>query len=357
MPLHDLVVIGGSAGALQALTSIVELLPPTLPACVLIVVHTRAERDGLLPGLLQRHTKLPVTFAADGDRLKPSHIYVAPPDRHLLVTSSGLRLVHGPRENGFRPAVDPLFRTASRERGARVIGVILSGGLSDGTYGLSLIKQYGGVAIVQDPDEAAVDSMPRSALASVDIDFVARAAEIPLIIERVSRQPADKGEDAMAHSNDLEPQLLSEERTVAEMEQRFGRASSLTCPDCGGALWEIKEGRGVRYECHVGHQYGSDGLEAGQRDAVDNALWTAVRVLEEHAALKTGMARRSSTQGLSNAAQGFEEGARDAHRQAQQIRALLVGGGGRDVKKHARRAAAAARAPAPRKIRRTKAKD
>jgi two-component system, chemotaxis family, protein-glutamate methylesterase/glutaminase len=187
---HDLVVIGGSAGALQALTNIVELLPPTLPACILIVVHTRAERDGLLPRLLQRRTELPVTFAADGDQLTAGRIYVAPPDRHLLVTSSGLRLVHGPRENGFRPAVDPLFRTAARERGSRVIGVILSGGLSDGTYGLSLIKEHGGVAIVQDPDDATVDGMPRSALASVDVDFVVLAAEIPLIIERVTRQPA-----------------------------------------------------------------------------------------------------------------------------------------------------------------------
>src|SRR5215467_749950 len=193
MARHDVIVIGGSAGALPALTTIVGQLPASLPACVLVALHTSAQADGFLPDILERASPLSVAFAKNHDPVLPGHIYVAPPDFHLIVTSSGLRVVHGPRENGFRPAIDPLFRTAARELGSRVVGVILSGGLSDGAYGLSLIKQHGGVAIVQDPDEANVDSMPKNALSAVDADYVLPAAQIAatvtgLIEERPSRR-------------------------------------------------------------------------------------------------------------------------------------------------------------------------
>jgi len=326
MPRRDVVVIGGSAGALQVLTTIIGQLPASLDACVLLVVHTRAQSDGVLPDILSRPSALPVAFARTHDAVEPGRIYVARPDFHLIATSAGLRLVHGPKENGFRPAVDPLFRTAAREFGSRVVGVILSGGLSDGTHGLGQIKARGGVAIVQDPDEAVIDSMPRAALESVAVDYVLRAGEIARAIERLTREAVGEEGSNMA-SKDPEPQLPSEETDVASMEERFGLPSSLTCPDCGGALWEIQDGRVTSYQCHVGHRYASDALENGMRDVVDGALWSAVRALEEQAELKRRLARRTAANGLAHVSEGFEEAARDAHGQAQTIRSVLFAAG------------------------------
>jgi two-component system chemotaxis response regulator CheB len=328
MPRHDVVVLGGSAGSLEPLTTIVNALPVGLKASVLVVMHMRAGPDGVLPDILDRATQLPVAFAKNGDSLRYGHVYVAQPDAHLIVVSGGLRLVHGPRENGFRPAVDPLFRTAARELGSRVVGVILSGGLSDGTYGLSLIKQHGGIAIVQDPAEASVDSMPRNALNAVDADYVLPAAQIAATVTRLIEEPPRTSNSHATHAgsrphDELEPQLSRENTKVSEMEELFGRASSLTCPDCGGALWEVGDGRVVRYQCHVGHQYAQDALEAEQRESMDSALWTAVRVLEEYAELKKRMAKRAADNGMATVSKGFADGARDADSQAQRIRSLL----------------------------------
>jgi two-component system, chemotaxis family, protein-glutamate methylesterase/glutaminase len=328
MPHHDVIVIGGSAGSLKPLTTIVQGLPVGLKASVLVVMHTRAAADGFLPDILGRITPLAVTFAKHAQRFDHGHIYIAQPDRHLILTGGELRLVHGPRENGFRPAIDPLFRTAARELGPRVVGVILSGALSDGAYGLSLIKQHGGVAVVQDPDEANVDSMPRNALSAVDADYILPAAQIAATVTRlIEKRPAKgraNGELRMPRSNgELEPQMPSEHTKVSEMEDRFGAPSPLTCPDCGGALWEVQEGSIVRYQCHTGHQFAPDVLDGEQRDAVDSALWSAVRVLEEHSELKKRMAKRASDNGMTALSAGFAEGARDAHSQAQRIRSLL----------------------------------
>jgi two-component system chemotaxis response regulator CheB len=337
----DLIVIGGSAGALEPLKAIVELLPPSLDASVLIVMHTRARADGGLPDVLQHATEMPVRFARNGDAIAHGHIYVAPPDWHLLVTTSGLQVVQGPRENGFRPAIDPLFRTAARAFGPRVIGVILSGALSDGTYGLSVIKARGGSAIVQDPDDATIPHLPRSAIASVDVDSVAPASEIPAIIERLAREPAREGDNAMAPPHALEPQLPSEDTSVSRTEKAFGPPSSLTCPDCGGALWEVGDDRTVRYQCHVGHQYAPDVLEIEHRNSVDRALWSAVRVLEEHAELKARMAQRSASEGLTVVTSGFERDAQDAHAEARLIRSVLLDGGrSRHAVEHQRHPAA-----------------
>jgi two-component system chemotaxis response regulator CheB len=186
MPGHDVVVIGGSAGALEPLTTIIRQLPRRLSACVLVVLHSSAEGNGMLPAILERSASLPVAFARNHDPIVPGHIYVAVPDFHLIVTASGLRVVHGPRENGFRPAVDPLFMTAARELGPRVIGVILSGGLSDGACGLGVLKRHGGLAIVQDPDDAIVRSMPENALKVDDVDYVLKASEIASTIGRLT---------------------------------------------------------------------------------------------------------------------------------------------------------------------------
>jgi two-component system chemotaxis response regulator CheB len=334
VPRHDLVVVGGSAGGLQALTTIVSQLPPSLEACVLVVMHSAAGTPSVLPEIIGRVATLPVSVAKTGDDLRPGRIVIAAPDCHLLVNGSGLIVAHGPRENGFRPAVDPLFRTAARQYGSRLVGVVLSGALSDGTFGLSVIKHYGGVAIVQDPDDAVIPGMPASAIRSVDVDHVLPAADIAKAIVRLcgaEGQQSVSGGNTMARRSPPrrqeevpEPQRPSSELTeVSQMNGAFGAPSGLTCPDCGGALWEVAEGRAVRYQCHVGHQYAPENLDVSQRDLLDQALWSAVRVLEEQAELKTRMAARAAGGGVTQVAQRFEESARDAREQARHLRSVL----------------------------------
>jgi len=206
-----------------------------------------------------------------------------------------------------------------------VIGVLLSGALSDGTYGLSVVKAAGGVAIVQDPREARVATMPLNAISEVDVDHMLPAAEIAKVIMRLVRANRGHGGSPMpARTQDPEPQLASQPTDVADMNGRFGPPSGLTCPDCGGALWEIDDGRVVRYACHVGHQYAGESLDAGQRDAIDGALWTAVRVLEEHADLKARLARRAADRGMAVISASFAQGSIDARSQAERIRSIMV---------------------------------
>jgi two-component system chemotaxis response regulator CheB len=324
MPPPAVVVIGASAGGLEALTAIVQQLPGSLPACLLVVMHSSSSGQSVLPRILQRTSSLPVTFAGTDDPIVPGHIYVARPDLHLLVGPRGVTVVHGPRENGFRPAIDPLFRTAGRELGARAIGVILSGALSDGTYGLSVIKQRGGTAIVQDPDDAAIPSMPQSAIRYVEVDRVLPASEIAAAIVYLAEKIArSQGGMDMPRAEGVEPQQASGPTEIADMQQMYGAPSALTCPDCGGALWQVQEDRVVRFECHVGHQYAPENLEAAQLDEIDGALWSAVRVLEEHADLKGRLAHRAAESGMRVVSEGFAEGARDARHQADRIRSVL----------------------------------
>jgi two-component system chemotaxis response regulator CheB len=321
MPQLRVVVIGGSAGGLDPLLEIVEQLPNGLPVCVLVVLHTRPQGDSYLPTILRRQSRMPVAFAVHGEPPAPGRIYVAPPDAHLLMTRNGLLLSSGPRENGFRPAIDPLFRTAARIHRGNAMGVILSGGLDDGTYGLKVIKDAGGTAVVQDPTEARIPTMPRSAIRVVAVDHVLKASAIGDIVVDWASRPAEAA--TMARKEEPEPQDPSDETDVQEMQEEFGSASGLTCPDCGGALWQLDEGRLTRYRCHVGHQYTIEGLDAEQHAQVEAALWTAVRVLEEHADLRQRMARRADASGLDMVSQSFAESARDSARQAHTIRELL----------------------------------
>lgn len=323
MTERELVVIGASAGGLEALIHLIEALPKNLPAAVVVVIHTRADSTSYLPEILARRSHLRVEFAQDKGDIEPGCIYVAPPDFHVLIADDQqLCLSRGPKENGFRPAIDPLFRSAARTKGDAVIGVVLSGGLDDGTYGLQTIKDAGGVTVVQNPEEAIVPGMPQSAIRHVEPDYVLGAAEIGKLIVKLSGTPVAR-EAAMAKRTDPEPQDPGDVTEVLDMQKVFGPATGLTCPDCGGALWEIKEGQLFRYRCHVGHQYSSEGLDVEQHEAVEGALWSAVRVLEEHAELRRRMALRATHAGLSNVSEGFETSASDSKRQAAQIRALL----------------------------------
>jgi two-component system, chemotaxis family, protein-glutamate methylesterase/glutaminase len=324
MPPRDLVVIGASAGGLRALGEILGGLPPALPAAIVVVLHTRSTGGGL-PKVLARRSAFPVEAAADGAVLRHGTVYVAPADRHVVVAAKGLRVVRGPRENGFRPAIDPLFRSAARVRRAGVVGVILSGALDDGSAGLRAIVAEGGAAIVQDPEDAEVPGMPLAALRETRVDAVLPAAEMAGAIMRLCQVPTRHDGTTMSPSDQPEPQRPTADSDVADMEALNGPPTPITCPACGGALWETDDGRALRYACHVGHQYSPDSLLAEHGDAVEQALWTAVRVLEQHAELRQRMAARAEAAGMTMVAAGFAEDSRDYHGQARTIRRLVFG--------------------------------
>jgi two-component system, chemotaxis family, protein-glutamate methylesterase/glutaminase len=323
MPQRDLIVVGGSAGSLSPLITLVQGLPPSLQSCVLIVVHSTPDGPGYLARILGRVSHLPVLIAREGQSVQPG-VFVAPPDHHLIVTPGTMHVTMGPKENGFRPAIDPLFRTAAYAYESRVIGVVLSGALDDGSYGLTEIKAKHGLAIVQDPDEAEIPTMPRNAIAHVVVDYVLPAAAIAPLLCREARVPLSEGDVAMGGSNSEDPQIPGVKTDITRMNADLGPPSGLTCPDCGGALWQVEQKELVRFQCHVGHHYSPESLSVQQADRVEVALWTAVRALEERADLRRRLASQTAGAGLAKVSEGFATQASEAKQQADQIRELLA---------------------------------
>lgn len=322
----DLIVIGGSAGALPALSELVGDLPADFPAAVCVALHTSPGNPGLLPEILRRKTRLSCVYARDGQTVAPGTVYIAPPDRHLLVEDGLLRVTHGPRENGFRPAVDPLFRTAAKARGEQVAGVVLSGSLGDGSVGLAFIKRAGGIGIVQDPDEALFPSMPLAALRGVDVDHVVGAAEMgPLLVSLTKSQTNGEPVRGAAMSQNSASGFDSAERGGdLSKEAPQGELTPISCPECGGSLWQEDDGRQIRFRCHVGHAFNGESLLELVTEEVESALWTALRVLEEHALLQERMAARSEAFQLIASAAQFHSRAADSRRQAETLRNVLM---------------------------------
>ncbi len=326
-PGHDIIVVGASAGGVEALGELVSLLPADLPAAVFIVLHIPAYGTSVLPGILSRRGPLPAVHPADGEAIRQGRIYVAPPDHHLLLEKDGtVRLTRGPHENGHRPAVDTLFRSAARAYGPRVIGVVLTGTLDDGTAGLQVVKRRGGLAVVQDPEEALFASMPRAAIEAVAVDHVAALAEIGSTLARLAHLPAPAESEAPV-TPDLEDEVKVAEFDIKNLEtRREGKPSSYACPDCHGVLWEVEEDDLLRFRCRVGHAFSPESLLASQSDALEDALWTALRALEESAALAERLSERAGGRGHGLAADRFAQQAADAHQRAATIRQALLGG-------------------------------
>ena len=319
MARRDIVVVGASAGGVEALSSLVSGLQPDLPAAVFVVMHTPPHGVSLLPQILSRAGPMQAVQAENDMRIDPGRIYVARPDRHLLLANGRVRVVVGPKENRQRPAADPLFRSAARHYGRRAVGVILSGSLDDGTMGLSAIKLGGGVAIVQDPDEALFSGMPRSAADRVDVDYCLPAAEIgPLLVELATTEiEGEKGGNGMSGDGQ---ELGSGEETF---ERTLGAASVFTCPECHGTLFELSDGDLVNFRCRVGHAYSIDNLFAGQSEYLETALWVALRSLEEKQSMAERMAARAREHGQHRAADRFLEQARETSENSEVIRRVI----------------------------------
>jgi len=322
MAKHDVIVIGASAGGVEAISRVVAGLPRDIRASVFVVLHIARGRS-MLPEILTRAGRLPAAHPTDGESLQYGRIYVAPPDQHLVVHEGKVRVAHTASENGVRPAVDPLFRSAARGYGSRVVGVILSGALDDGTAGAAAIKEAGGITVAQDPDEAFAPGMPRSAINAGLIDHVLVLRDIPLLLTALTE------EDAAAASPPAGPHLRRMEPDLAEMSlavqdrDRPGRPSVFTCPECHGTLWETDEGGVLRFRCRVGHVYSQDSMLAAQTDEVDRALWVALRTLEERAALAHRLAERGRERSQHWVDKAFSQRAREAEYEASQIRSLL----------------------------------
>lgn len=320
-------MIGASAGGIDAVSSVIRSLPEDFPAAIFIVIHTSPEGPGLLSNILDRIGPLPATTVQANERIVSGHIYVAPPDFHIVLGDGRVRLSHGPREHRFRPAVDPLFRSAAAAYGPRVIGVVLSGHMADGTHGLLAIKNCGGVAIVQDPEQAPASSMPLSALRAVKVDYVLPTADIGPTLEELIIMPAHepaRRSRTKSKSKKVETTPEAPEMDALETGAFNGPPSPLTCPDCGGALWEIKQGELVRYRCHVGHGFNEESLLAGQDGNIEETLWSALRALEESLELRRRMAARARAHGLDAILRGVERDIADLERRADVLRDLLL---------------------------------
>ncbi|HZQ56930.1 MAG TPA: chemotaxis protein CheB [Acidimicrobiales bacterium] len=328
MPNRDVVVVGASAGGIEALKEVLAGLPADLPAAVLVVLHIPPAGGRSLPAILARATGLRVQAAEDGEPLEHGRAYVCVGDKHLLVGEEHVHVRRGPRENGHRPAVDPLFRSAARFHGPRVIGVVLSGTLSDGTAGLHAVKRRGGIAVVQDPADAMYGGMPASAIEYVRVDHVVPAAEIGPVICRLVKEPSGPEPEDPTALMRKEVALVEAGDGVLEREHP-GRPSSWPCPDCSGVLWQIDDGPLLRFRCRVGHAWTAEALLEVQGDEVEAALWTALRALEDRAALSWALAGRAEHDGRRITAGRFKGEAEDVRRSIDVLRRLLGAGVGR----------------------------
>jgi two-component system chemotaxis response regulator CheB len=357
---RDLVVIGASAGGVDALKEVVAGLDARLPATVCIVLHISPDAPSALARILHRAGSLPCREAREGEALRPGEILVAPPDRHLTIEDGHVHLSAGPRENGHRPAVDPLFRSAAQARDGRVVGVVLSGNRDDGSAGLALIKECGGAAIVQDPSEALYPGMPSNAIANVEVDTVARVADIAAVIGEMVREstPLSSAENVPDSHAELaagnpgppagNPELAAGNpgppagnpgplsgnpgHPVAQpnpSDPRADRAANgedavVVCPDCGGVLNEEVIAGVVQWRCLVGHRYSPDSLADAQARGVERALETAIRALDERGALLERMAAQFQRRSQTHSAKRFRARAANARREADLVREVLI---------------------------------
>jgi len=322
---RDVIVVGASMGGVEALRSLLRRLPADLPASVFIVLHTADHDPGLLTQVLGDTSSLPVLTAIEGHCHSPGCIYVAPPDHHLLVGHDHVHVRRGPRENGARPAIDPLFRSAAVSCTTRVIGVVLTGLLDDGTSGLQAIKRCGGLAIVQDPSDAAYAQMPRSAMQHVAVDHVLPLGEIAAALGTLAldpRPPAGEVPEDMR----LEALIAAQEFRAMEHPDREPTLSPITCPECHGSLREIRDGELLRFRCHTGHAFTLDALGVLQADAWERALYGALRAQQERAQLVHRMAAEARRHGAARSAAQLQQRA-DSYEEGAELLRRLIGHG------------------------------
>jgi two-component system chemotaxis response regulator CheB len=306
---QNIVVIGASAGGVETLQRVVRGLPSDLPATICIVLHLHPGSPSALAAILRRVSALPCRTAVDGEELRQGEILVAPPDRHLAIEDGHVSLTVGPRENGHRPSVDVLFRSAAAARDGQVVGVVLSGTRDDGTAGLGVIKDNGGGAIVQDPDEALYGGMPANAIAHVHVDRIVPSDEVA---DAIVRMVNGKSNNSDPPPDNPGPGPLP------------GAPVATACPECGGVLSENREAGVTQWRCKVGHRYSPKSLADAQAESVEGAMWAAVRAFEDRHALLGRMASQLEARGHLRSAASFRRRAAEAQNHANIVRSTLA---------------------------------
>jgi two-component system chemotaxis response regulator CheB len=319
MANRDLLAIGTSAGGVDALIFLAGQLQRDLPASVLVTIHLPSYARSSLDEVLSRAGPLPASFAKNGEALRKSCIYVAPPDRHLIVDGDRISLGEGPRENSARPAIDPMLRSAAVCCGSRTVGVVLTGTLGDGASGLWTVRQGGGITVVQDPKDAAYAEMPLTALNRAKPDYVARLQDMPALLSRLAQQPAGEAQP-LPRSIKFEVEVARTGQSSMDKMDEFGRRSVLACPDCGGVMWEIEEGDFSRFRCHVGHTYTAEVMSLALDENLRRALASAVRALEERAALASKLYNQARSTGHRLLAENWAAKLKEFEREMDVIR-------------------------------------
>jgi two-component system chemotaxis response regulator CheB len=322
MQIRDIVVVGASAGGITALKDFVKFLPKDFKGSVFVVLHIPAYTETYLPSILSKAGPLKAVIPKDGERIEQGMIYVAPNDHHMLLEHNKVIVRRGPKENRFRPSIDALFRSAAYVYGKRVIGVVLSGYLDDGTSGLWTIKRLGGVAIIQDPHDAEQPQMPENVLGHVDVDYTLSAVDMgPLIAGLVGEVSPEQFKIP-----DHEMKLLEMEIIIATRDNAFemgiiemGEFTPFTCPECHGALVRLVEGNIIRFRCHTGHAYTASSLLADVSTSVEDLLWQSMRAMEEMVILLNNTAEHYEAMGKSDAAVLFRRKAKESSKRARSI--------------------------------------
>jgi two-component system, chemotaxis family, protein-glutamate methylesterase/glutaminase len=319
MPTKDIIVIGSSAGGVEALQRLCAALPADLPAAVFVAQHLSPSARSVLPMLLDKAGPLRALAPVDGQEIERGHVYVGAPDHHLLLRPDRILMRRGPFENRTRPAVNALFRSAAIHFGGRVIGVVLTGLLDDGTDGLIAIKAAGGLSLVQDPEDAEWPSMPRNALKRDHVDHSLPLSELGALLTRLAREEAGTSVP-IPEEYLIEDRIAAQEFAVAETDiVTPGQPSHISCPDCGGVLNHIEAENEVRFRCQVGHAFTPIGLAAAQGDELERALGVAVRTHRDRVRLFAQMHDNALARGLSHAVKRWEE----ASEESQQLIAVL----------------------------------
>jgi len=322
MVTHDIIVVGASAGGVTALKDFVQSLPKDFMGSVFVVLHIPPYSESRLAWILSNAGPLEAVQPQDGDRIKPGTIYVATNDHHLLVEDNKIMVKKGPKENRFRPSIDALFRSAAYTFGSRVIGIVMSGLLNDGTSGLWAIKQREGIAIIQEPDDAEFAQMPENVLEYVDVDYTVPAREMGSLLDKLMDEPAN--EKHKISEKDLK--RLHNEVTIAIHDNAFemgimdmGELTPFTCPECHGALVKLVEGKLLRYRCHTGHAYTASTLLASVTESVEGLLWQGMRGMEETTMLLNNIADHFEEMGKSDSADIFRKKAKATSKRARTI--------------------------------------
>jgi two-component system chemotaxis response regulator CheB len=327
MAAIELFVIGASAGGIEALRKIVAGLGSDLPAAVCIVVHIAPQSPGLLPDVLNTRSRVRAVNARDGQAIAPGRIYVGPPDHHLVVDKQyRLRHGRGPKENRFRPAVDPLFRSAALVYGERAAGIVLSGGLNDGAAGLVAIKRCGGIGIVQEPEDALSPSMPIAAMRAAEVDHRLPAADMAALMIKLANTPRGGKGEPPPHAPDLEKEVAIALGDAAAALDVVGNEtpSIYTCPECHGTLFQMHGRAPERFRCHTGHAFTAESLIAAIREKSEDAVWSAVRSLHEQANLLRHLAESGHTNGDPQVAARLRAESDEVMRRSLVVQAALA---------------------------------